>query len=125
MERRNSDSGLGKIATDGPSMLVRWLTALVAVALAVVVVPVAGVTEWLACDVTNSEACERQGLATAQLIVAFVGVLPAGAVLTQSWRGRRGLFAWLSVEALVYLAWALLADAAVHGWDDLKFFPPT
>jgi hypothetical protein len=22
-----------------------------------------------------------------------------------------------------YLTWTVVADAAVHGWDDLKFFP--
>jgi hypothetical protein len=35
---------------------------------------------------------------------------------------------WLATLALVvgvplYLVWALLLDAAVHGWDDLKLIP--
>jgi hypothetical protein len=28
----------------------------------------------------------------------------------------------LAVAAAVYVVWAVLADAAHHGWDDLKLF---
>lgn len=111
-------------AKQAPRPLVRWLVALVAIAIVVVVVPIASATQWLACDVAGSEACGRQELATAQLVVALMGVSAALAVVAQAWRGRRTLFAWLAIEALIYFVWALLADAAVHGWDDLKFFPP-
>jgi hypothetical protein len=30
---------------------------------------------------------------------------------------------WLGIGIAVYVAWALLLDAAVHGWDDLKLLP--
>jgi hypothetical protein len=29
----------------------------------------------------------------------------------------------LAVGVPLYLAWAVLLDAAVHGWDDLKLIP--
>ena len=85
---------------------------------------VAGLIEWLACDVEGSEACERQGLAQLQLAVAAAAVAPslAVAVALVARKRRTGILA-LVIAIVLYGTWALLADAAVHGWDDLKLVP--
>jgi hypothetical protein len=40
---------------------------------------------------------------------------------------RSGNDAWprspLTVGVPLYVAWAVLLDAAIHGWDDLKLIP--
>jgi hypothetical protein len=84
----------------------------------------AAVLDWLACESGPSEACDRKHLARLQLQVAVVGLAPVFAFAV-AWIGgwRRVAVAMLVVAAWTYLTWALLADAAVHGWDDLKFFP--
>jgi hypothetical protein len=101
------------------------------IALAAAVLGLAGaaiffgaVIDWLACDVESSEACERQGLARLQLGVAWLGLVPglAFAVAAVAWR-RRAMIVSLAVAISVYATWAVLADAAVHGWDDLKLLP--
>lgn len=85
---------------------------------------VAGLIEWLACDVESSEACERHGLAQLQLTVATAAIAPslalAVAVLT---RKRRTALLGLAAAIAFDAAWAVLADAAVHGWDDLRLVP--
>ena len=37
-------------------------------------------------------------------------------------RSRRALV-WLGIGIAIYVAWAVLLDAAIHGWDDLKLLP--
>jgi hypothetical protein len=95
-----------------------------AVAAAAVAAFFASVINWLACDVESSEMCDRQDLATLQFQVALAGLLPtlAFAVAVVA-RRRYTALLMLVVAAGTYLAWAVLADAAHHGWGDLKFFP--
>lgn len=86
--------------------------------------PFAGIINWLACESEGTEACGRKDLAELQYGVAWAGLVPAlvfsVAFLTR--RRRTSLAAFL-VAVAVYAAWALLADAAVHGWDDLRLVP--
>ena len=85
---------------------------------------VAGVVNWLACENKGSEACGRQSLASAQFIVALVGLAPAFLLIVAAAFGKRRLaLLALGVGLAVYFAWALMMDAAVHGWDDLKLVP--
>jgi hypothetical protein len=85
---------------------------------------VAGVVNWLACENEGSEACSRQGLACAQFIVATIGLVPALLLVVAAALPKRRLAVLaLAVGVPVYLAWAFLTDAAIHGWDDLKLIP--
>lgn len=85
---------------------------------------VAGVVNWLACENEGSEACSRQDLASAQFIVAMVGLVPALVlVVAAALSSRRMAVLALALGVSVYLAWAFLMDAAIHGWDDLKLIP--
>ena len=53
----------------------------------------------------------------AQLVLGFVGLLPAGLMLWFAFRQRRRAFAASLISALLtYGAWGLVLDAAVHGW---------
>lgn len=85
---------------------------------------VGGVTKWLACENEGTPACERQDLASAQYVVAIAGVVPALAlVVAAALQKRRLAMVAVAVGVPTYLAWAVLLDAAVHGWDDLKLLP--
>ena len=85
---------------------------------------VAGVVNWLACENEGTEACSRQDLASAQFILAIIGLVPALVlVIAAGLRKRRLAVLALAVGVPLYLAWAILMDAAVHGWDDLKLIP--
>jgi hypothetical protein len=58
-----------------------------------------------------------------QLIVALVGLLPAGWFVWALYRrSDRQALLWLVTGMVVYLAWGVLNDAAVHGWSNLKVF---
>jgi hypothetical protein len=85
---------------------------------------VAGAVDWLACESEGTPACSRQELASTQLTVALVGLVP-GVLLVAAvgLRRRRAARLALAVGAAVYLTWAVLVDAAVHGWDDLVLLP--
>ncbi len=90
----------------------------------VIVVLSAGLIDWLACESGSSAACDRQPLAHAQDIVGWAAagaLLAAGAL--QFWRSRGVALTALALAAAMLLVWALMADAAVHGWDDLKLLP--
>lgn len=79
----------------------------------------------LACDSGGSEACERKGLARAQFFVALAcaGLL-WGFVATVIGRRFQLARALLGFAVPLYLVWALLNDAAVHGWgSDMTFVP--
>jgi hypothetical protein len=84
----------------------------------------AAVLDWLACESGGSEACDRTELAQLQLQIAVVGLAPSMAFAV-AWIGgwRRVAVATFGLAVGTYLTWAVVADAAVHGWDDLKFFP--
>jgi hypothetical protein len=85
---------------------------------------VAGIVKWLACENEGTEACSRQELASAQFILATIGLAPALVlVVAAALRRRRMVALALAVGGPVYLAWAILMDAAIHGWDDLKLVP--
>jgi hypothetical protein len=85
---------------------------------------VAGVVNWLACENEGTEACGRQDLAFAQFVLAIIGLVPALALVVAAALAKRRLAALaLAVGVPLYLAWAVLMDAAVHGWDDLKLVP--
>jgi hypothetical protein len=79
--------------------------------------------KWLACQNEGTPACERQQLADTQFVVACVGVAPAILLVWDTVRRSRRAFVWLGIGIAIYVTWALLLDAAVHGWDDLKLLP--
>jgi hypothetical protein len=84
----------------------------------------AGVVSWLACENEGTEACSRQELASAQFVLAMIGLAPALVLVVAAALGKKRLAAVaLAVGVPLYLAWALLMDAAIHGWDDLKLVP--
>jgi hypothetical protein len=85
---------------------------------------VAGVVNWLACENEGTPACSRQDLAFAQFVLAAVGFVPALALVVAAALNKRRMAGLaLVVGVPVYLAWAVLMDAAIHGWDDLKLVP--
>jgi hypothetical protein len=85
---------------------------------------VAGIVNWLACENEGTEACSREDLAFAQFILAAIDLVPALALAVAAALANRRMAALaLAVGVPVYLAWAVLMDAAIHGWDDLKLVP--
>jgi hypothetical protein len=85
---------------------------------------VAGVANWLACENQGTPACSRQNLASAQYVLATIGLVPALVLVVAAALGKKRLAALaLAVGVPLYLAWAFLMDAATHGWDDLKLLP--
>jgi hypothetical protein len=83
----------------------------------------AGAWKWLACENVGSEACGRKPLADAQFVVACSGIAPAVLLVWDTVRRSRRALLWLAIGIAIYVAWALLLDAAIHGWDDLKLLP--
>jgi hypothetical protein len=108
-------------------MAPRVLSVFVALALlggAVFAVLVGGAASWLACENEGTPACARQDLASAQFTLAILGLIPSFVLVLAALLGKRRLaIAAVALGVPLYLAWALLLDAAVHGWDDLKLFP--
>jgi hypothetical protein len=108
-------------------MMTRVVSLLVALALlggAVFAFLVAGVVDWLACENEGTPACSRQDLAFGQFILAMIGLAPALVLLVAAALRKKRLAALaLAVGVPLYLAWAVLLDAAVHGWNDLKLVP--
>jgi hypothetical protein len=72
---------------------------------------------------TEESYSHETTLLIAQLIVATVGLLPAGlfARALIRWNATQAIV-WLVLGVLVYLGWGVLNDAAVHGWANLKVF---
>lgn len=100
------------------------LGALVLLAGACFAALVAGVVDWLACENEGTPACDRQDLAFAQYMLALVGLVPAVVlVVAAALRTRRLAALALAIGVPLYIVWAILLDAAVHGWDDLKLAP--
>jgi hypothetical protein len=83
----------------------------------------AGAWKWLACENEGSEACGRKPLADAQFMVACIGIAPAILLVWDTFRSNRRALLWLGLGAAIYVTWAVLLDAAIHGWDDLKLLP--
>ena len=72
---------------------------------------------------TDEAGSHQTPLLIAQLIVAVVGLLPAGLFARAIVRRKDSqAIVWLVIGLLVYLAWGVLNDAAVHGWGHLKIF---
>lgn len=107
--------------------MARVVYLLVALALlggAVFALLVAGAANWLACENEGTPACARQNLAFGQYVLAMVGLVPAVVLVVAATVRKRWVAALaLAVGLPLYLVWALLLDAAVHGWDDLKLIP--
>ena len=76
--------------------------------------------KWLACENEGTEACRRKELADLQFVVACIGVAPAILLVWDTVRGNGRAFVWLGIGLTIYVAWAVLLDAAIHGWDDLR-----
>lgn len=83
----------------------------------------AGAWKWLACENEGTEACRRKSLADAQFLVACIGIAPAILLVCDTMRRSRRALLWLALGIVTYVAWAVLLDAAIHGWDDLKLLP--
>ena len=107
--------------------MARVLSVLGALALlggAVFAVLVSAVVNWLACENEGTPACGRQDLASAQFTVAMIGLVPALVLVAAAALGKKRMAAVaLVVGVPLYLAWAFLMDAAIHGWDDRKLVP--
>jgi hypothetical protein len=89
------------------------------------VLAVAWATSFVAClDSTGTGACARKDLATVQLIVACVAFVPVLTLIYGVWVGRTRL-AWLALgnALVIYAVWAILNDAATHGWDNMRLVP--
>jgi uncharacterized membrane protein len=85
---------------------------------------VGGAANWLACENQGTPACARQDLASAQFTLAIVGFIVSVVLVLAAIFGKRRLaMASVMLGIPLFLAWALLLDAAVHGWDDLKLLP--
>jgi hypothetical protein len=106
-----------------PRHILYLLASIVLLGAACFAVLPAGAWKWLACENEGTEACTRKPLADAQFIVACSGIVPALLLVYDTARRRRRALVWLAIGAATYLAWGLLLDAAIHGWDDLKVFP--
>ena len=79
-------------------------------------------TKSLICHGDSDTSC-RTGLMNLQLLVALAGLIPLVAMFRASIQRKTRLALGLFLTAvLIYGAWAVLNDAAVHGWDNLKFF---
>ena len=92
--------------------------AAVLVAGAFVAILIAFITLGFTCDEGGGD-CSRT-LAYVQLLVPLLGILPLARLWTSISEARyRDALLWLVVSVLTYGAWAVLNDAAVHGWDDL------
>jgi hypothetical protein len=100
------------------------LVALALLGSAVFALLVAGAVNWLACENEGTPACARQDLAFGQYILAIIGLVPALVLVVAAAVQKRWVAALaLAVGVPLYIAWAVLLDAAVHGWDDLKLIP--
>jgi hypothetical protein len=100
------------------------LAAVGALGAACVAVLAAAAADWLACENEGTPACARQDLASMQQTLAVVGLIPAVVLVVAAALGKRRLaLLALAVGVPLYLGWAVLLDAAVHGWDDLKLVP--
>jgi hypothetical protein len=112
--------------TDKGGVGVGWALLLILVVPGSLFALIAGwLVDGLACDTEGSEACDRQDLANAQLWVALAGVALVTWIGITAWRRQYHLTRPLLLCALVlYLGWAVLNDAAVHGWGaDMPLVP--
>jgi Na+/proline symporter len=91
---------------------------------------IAYVTYWAMCfsESGGSTMCpegEPTSTMSAQLIVGLVGVAPAILLVFFAFRGaKRPAVATLVLGLVLWAAWAVLNDAAVHEWGaDMRLVP--
>jgi hypothetical protein len=102
------------------------LVAIVVMVGALAATAAAWATDFVACESgPGTEACGRRGLAQAQLWVAVGGLIPAGLTVWAAFDPTRSRVPGFALASLiVYLTWAVLNDAAVHGWGaDMRLVP--
>jgi hypothetical protein len=106
-------------------LLAACAAAAAALAAPCTVLAVAWTTSFTAClDSATTEACGRKDLATIAFIVACTGFVPVLTLAWALWAGRIRLAGLAFASAIViYGLWALLNDAATHGWNDLWLLP--
>jgi hypothetical protein len=105
--------------TSSPLAIVPAVLGLIGAAAAVLL---ALLTKSLICHGDSDTSC-RTGLMNIQLLVALAGLIPLVAMLRASIQRKTMLaFGLFFIAILIYAAWAVLNDAAVHGWDNLKIF---
>jgi hypothetical protein len=62
---------------------------------------------------------------TVQLILGWVGIVPAAAMAYFVFReSNRKAAATLAIGLIVWAGWAVLNDAAVHGWRNMVLLHP-
>jgi hypothetical protein len=86
---------------------------------------VAAYVAWVSEALLSSGESGSHGtpLLTAQLVVALAGLIPAGLFARALNRhDERQTVLWLAIGIVVYVAWGVLNDAAVHGWSHLNVF---
>lgn len=100
-------------------MRVLWLLVGICILMgALVAVVLAAATEGL-CENCTDKSQERL-----QLVVAFIGLIPVTMLLVAALRAKaRSAQIWAAISVVVYIIWAVLNDAAVHGWDNLVLLP--
>jgi cytochrome bd-type quinol oxidase subunit 2 len=111
--------------TQRPPLVVRGVAVLLTLAAALGTV-VAWVTYRVFCfeDDGGIPCLGRRAELVWQLVTAILGLCAAVTMLVLILRSRRRLALWAFVLALLLYALSFwLSDAAVHGWDDLKYFP--
>jgi hypothetical protein len=112
-----------RLASTGPESERRPLLGLVALGAfgiigSLVALPYAWAVAAFACDDAMTAACARQGLALLQLRLAVAGLVVVTLFLLSAALGRRTLArVLLGCSLLLYAAWAIINDAAVHGWS--------
>ncbi len=80
---------------------------------------IAYLTYGLLCAGSDNGSCGADSTAMkAQLVIGLLGLIPVGAMVYFSFKGSRlGAVVSLVVGLLIWAGWAVLNDAAVHGWD--------
>ena len=91
---------------------------------------VAVTTHWVMCngEIGGSTMCPQgkpTSTMTAQLVVVLIGLAPPLVMIVAAFANkRRAALAAVVVGLILWAGWAILADAAVHGWDsDMQFVP--
>jgi hypothetical protein len=97
-------------------VFVRFLSV-VAVLAALFGAFIAWVTYALLCASSDNGCGTAEGIMKTQLIVGVIGLIPAAAMVYYSFSGssRRAVIAFVT-GLIVWAVWAVLNDAAVHGW---------
>lgn len=107
--------------------MARVLSILAALALlggACFAILVSGTWQWLACVNEGTEACAREHLAFAAFVLAIVGAVAPLTLAVAAVVGHKRLAAAAgAVGVPLYVTWAVVFDAAGHGWDELTLVP--